>query len=260
MRSVRKFGLFLLMGLFVLGGLIFFGNSLETQTPTASPPKTAQEKSNISNTLNEDIPLNTRQTNPVAEETTKQLGNKIAQHIKELNNNGLVDIDDQKYAKALNPENIANSIINEELEKVNNIDLGFNDVKLARINISHRTDKEALANYLRSFQKIINKHFATQKINWEEFSKNNFDKITSSYDGAIADFYKLEVPVPATNIHKQQISLMIKQKIVMTKLRDANDSPLEALAALRYNPSIDAGFKEVTSKVLNLLKINQISI
>ena len=260
MRSVRKFGLFLLMGLFVLFGLVFFGNSLETQTPQVLSPKKVAVGPGASNNLNGEIVINNLRAEPIMDETTKRLGGQIAQHIKSLNNDGLVSIDDKKYAKALNPENIANSIINEELEKINNIDLGFNDIKLAKINIDYRSDKKMLAGYFISFQEVINKNFATQKIDWEEFNKNNFDEMISAYDKAIAEFYKLKVPASALDIHKQQISLMIQQKIVMTKLRDVDSNPLEALAALKYNPSIDAGFKEVTSKVLNLLKTNQISI
>jgi len=260
MRSVRKFGLFLVMGLFVLVGLIFFGNSLETQTPQVSPPKIAQVGSAVSNTLNEPVPLDTNQVDPTIDETTKQLGAKIAQHIIKLNDNGLIEFDNKKYVKAFNPENIANSVINEELEKINNIDLGFDDIKLAKINIDYRKDKAVIASYFNSFQKIINKHFATQKINWEKFDKNNFNKIVFSYDKAIADFYKLKVPVSVVDIHRQQISLMIQQKIIMSKLRDVDSSPLEALAALRYNPQVDNGFKEVSNKILNLLRTNKISI
>jgi len=260
MRSIRKFGLFLVMGLLILVGLIFFGNSLETQTLQVSPPKTAQVESAISNTLNEPVPLDVNQADPIIDEATKQLGSKIAQHIIQLNNDGFVEVDNKKYLKAFNPENIANSVVNEELEKINNIDLGFNDIKLAKINIDYRKDKETIANYFNSFQKIINKYFATQKINWGKFDKNNFDRIASSYDKAITDFYKLKVPVSVVDIHKQQITLMIQQKIVMSKLRDVDSNPLEALAALRYNPQVDNGFKEVSNKILNFLRTNKISI
>lgn len=254
MNSPKKIGVVLGISFVILLFLVIFGNYLESGAPSVNPPTQQQS------ILSEKVPTIAKNPDSNSLETEQEISKKIAASILELNPEGPIDFDNEKVIKALNPETIANNLVRQELEKIEELDLGLDDIQINDIKTIKSSDPALAADYFKNFQKILKNNFSGGEISWNNFATNDFNLLINAHQQAINEFYRLETPISLADIHKEQILLLTKQTILLTRLRDAEIAPLEAMAAIQKMGIVNAEFNNLKDKVLRFIDVNKIKI
>jgi len=242
---------FLGIGILIILLLTAFGNYIgpghEKIFPAVAPP-TASE-----------LLLDAKPSSE-AETAAKKIGEKIAASLIDLNPQGPTNFENERVIKALNPKKIADEVVKEELAKVSQLDIGLNNIKLGKITTLTDSSPPAAENYLKTLQQILKDRFTIKEINWQNFGSNDLNLLINAHQQAIAELYQLAVPANLAPIHQKQILLLEQKKIIITKLRNVETNPLEALAALNYDGEIDQKFSQLKSEILDFVKTNNLKI
>ncbi len=258
MRSGKKIGLFLGIVFFVFLFLVVFGNyqaeKNKTENNRITPALIPEAKAP------ESVPDIEKQSDSKSFETIEKISKKITGSIIELNPKGPEDFDNQKVIKTLNPQKIAEQVINEELANISQVDLGLDNIEINPVKISAGNSAKDFELYFDNFQKILNKNFIIKEIKWGDFTNQDLDILIVAYQKSIKDFYGLETPEKITAIHKKQLLLMSQQEVLFQKIRNVQDSPLEALAALNYRPKLDTQFENLKREITDFIKANSLKI
>ena len=246
--TLRSFFGLMIFLMVVFGGLVIFGNLQEKNLPKIEKAPLKAEIKTVAEAL---VP---KKKNDVSEKIAKGISYKIAESIRNLNPDGpeqTTEEDGQtnETIKALNQEKIVNEVIAGELASIDQVDLGFNQIKLKPFKIANFDTKEAKIKYLKDLQEILQNNFRNKAVNWTDPKDSDLTLIAVSYQKTLNEVEKIEVPISLLVIHEQEVRLLNEQKIIFNKIADVNNDPITAAAALKKLPEVNKGFSELNDNI-----------
>ncbi len=200
--------LMLLAGSAVLAIFIVIGDRAST-SPTAT--------ANLTANLNQLPPIEgnflTEPTqSPIASPEINKLSAKISDEIMRLNPNGPSTADGQQQINAVEPNILAQKVLDSELGNINYPDLSPS-IGIAALKIVKTADKTIWGNYLKNFRAILTGNFSNLKINFKTPTAKDFEILVGAYEKTLDQFYSLNAPETLADAHKEEIRLLTIQKI-----------------------------------------------
>lgn len=194
------------------------------------------------------------------ENLTELLAKQIGQRLVENNPMGPETIEDQEWLNVPEPENIAQDLLLEAAQKFNPESLKP-DIKDGDLKISQDNSKEALANYILNFQKIVRE--AADKIPItlfsEELTLSGIIQLSDIYTETIGKFYKLTVPSSALQIHRKQIELLTVKRNIFEKIENYQEDSMTTILAVQELEKNDSEFNSLSEMLKNFIQKNNLN-
>ncbi|TSC89801.1 MAG: hypothetical protein G01um10143_291 [Parcubacteria group bacterium Gr01-1014_3] len=188
-----------------------------------------------------------------------KLSQKITEEIIKLNPEGPSVIGGQQQINALEPDKLAQKVLEAELGNINYPDLSPS-IEAAALKIIKTSDKTVWGNYLKNFRSILTGNFSTLGIDFQKPNTEDFQKLVLAYEKTLDQFYSLNVPEVLSGIHQEEIKLLTIQKNIFTSLANYEDDPLKALVAGKMMPDIQNQLASLGQKITQFMSQNGLTI
>ena len=257
MKSPKIIGGVLVIGFPLFMFLVIFGNSLDSNKEEVISPSRADrndwveiKNDKVRSESVEITSLSTNKNTEILKQVQDDISKKIAKSIIDLNTDGFTNLNDQQFAKALNPEKVVGDILGQDIKEIERLSLTDGkpvvDISVNKI-ISGATQKQK-ENYLESVNKISEKIKATIS-GLKITSPAHFSQLAKVYDQSANELRQLSVPQELLSFHKEGISLLLWQSLIWKKLVNVDQSPLEAVAALKQYEEVQRELKVFESQL-----------
>jgi|GEM_PF-2317699 len=243
-----------IIALSLIGGSLTFAILIVGQK--SLPPK----QNPLTNFQAEDLDgLSVEKAGAYLENSTEKIAQDIARELIARNPNGPVTDGEQKFISALNPEEMVEKIFEDQIGKIDLSEFAPR-VEVARLQITAGNQKSLAENYLKNFQAILLHNFSKLDAKFDNPTTSDFFKIASALDKSVNEFYSLLAPEELSNIHREQIRLMLVQKIIYKSLANYENDPLKALIAGQMMPEVNRQLSNLKGEIAAFVVKNRLEI
>lgn len=232
-------------------GSIFFSFLIFKEHTTSIPQPVTSSGSKTESVSSQSLKL--------TENSTKEIAKTIAEEIIKKNPSGPTGTDGASGISTLNPEELANKVLAQQIENIDLTDFEP-QVNFSAIKISPLSDKSALENYLKNFQTILKNNFSGLAVDFKNPALEDFQKLSASYEKTVAQFYTLIVPQKLAAVHAEQIRLMSIQEAIFANLAQYEIDPMKALVAIQLSKEVDSGLNNLKTQVTAFITQNGLKI
>lgn len=181
---------------------------------------------------------------------TRDLSEKIGKEIIARNPDGPSLIDNDEWVKALDPEEVINKLLADDIENFNYKDL-IPSINLNELKVAGESNSQLTEHYLENFKSILENNFQDLSFNWKNPDYKDFNGLITAYEKAIVEFYQLPVPKNLAPIHQKEIALLKAQKTIFENIKNYQSDPVLALLSIQANGQIDQEFARLKKELLS---------
>ena len=135
------------------------------------------------------------------------------------------------------------------------------EIKNETLKISKDNSFLNITKYIRNFASTIQKN--SNEIRTPTKYSTVGETLSSSrdlYQKTLFDFYNLEVPSSMLDFHKEEISLLTGKLLVIDRIKEYEDDPIEAFLALEADTYLDQEFEKLKNNLNQYIENNNIQI
>ncbi len=202
---------------------------------SASSRQAGEPANLISNTTNANSPAIESLPNlpaPAINAAVQDIGTGIAEEIFAQNPEGPEIFDEGSLITAPNPQKIAEQIIKERLSQ-SSFALITPEIDISSLKIVPNNDPAFIDGYLQNTKAISAKNFAGISPDFSDPDIEEFKKLADAYDKTIKEYYTLNIPSSLLDLHKEKLTLFMRQKKIFTNIANIEKDPLAALVSMR---------------------------
>ena len=223
-------------------GVLIIG-SQSNPSEVAAPEKSSDEPEMFS------LPA----SSSISKNITRDLSEKIGKEIIARNPEGPALINNDEWVKALDPEEVINKLLADDIENFNYKDL-MPSINLNELKIASEPNPQLTKQYLKNFQSILKNNFLDLSFNSKNPDYADFNRLIAAYEKTIAEFYNLATPQELAAVHQKEIALLNAQKTIFENIKNYKNDPVLALLSIQANGQIDQEFTRLKEKINDFIK------
>lgn len=239
----KAIAVFLVAGSLALAVLILFGNK---SVIPLTDPKTAVK--------NETLPQKSTASNEkFKENSTQKIAKSVAQEF--VKSEGLAGAD------FLNPNDLVSGILPDLQKSLDFQDLNP-EVKISDLRVVKGSDKTLAENYFKNLRAIIKTNLSDLAVDFlhSQPSIKDFEQAALAYQKTTAAVYGLIIPENLSEIHQEEIRLLILHQKIFESLARYQNDPLKALASVELLQKTGQQLENLANMKLIFIKDNDLKI